>query len=116
MRAPKDFSGRPSRVRFLGSESEALHGRWFGLISDRYDALLGPDRPELASEFLHDAFQRHEPVQSVLDVTCGPFSIDRELQDQGYDIVPARLAPFAVTRVVFSPSAFIVGVYLLWGR
>ncbi len=28
MRAPKDFSDCQSRVRFLGSESEALHGRW----------------------------------------------------------------------------------------
>ncbi len=87
MSVPKDFRGRPARVQFLGSESEALHGRWFGLIAERYDALLGPDRPQVASEFLHDAFQRHEPVKSVLDVACGPFSIDEELQGRGYDIV-----------------------------
>ena len=86
MNAPEDFRGRSSRVQFLGSESEALHGRWYGLIAERFDAILGPDRPELASEFLHDVFRRHEPVQSVLDVACGPFSIDEELQGRGYDI------------------------------
>ena len=87
MSAPKDFSGRPSRVRFLGSESKALHGRWYQLIAEHYDGLYGPDRPSLASGFLHDIFERHGSVESVLDVACGTFYIDEGLLDRGYEVV-----------------------------
>ncbi|MFQ5919918.1 MAG: class I SAM-dependent DNA methyltransferase [Thermoplasmata archaeon] len=93
MSTPEDFSTHPSRVRFLGSESEAAHGRMYGVIAEHYDAMYDSDRPRLASEFLHDVFQRHEPVQTVLDMACGTFYIDLEILDRGYDVVGCDVSP-----------------------
>ncbi|MFQ5990742.1 MAG: methyltransferase domain-containing protein, partial [Candidatus Methylomirabilales bacterium] len=87
------FTGVPSRVRFIGGESETAHGRWYRMIAEHYDALWGPERPRLVSEFIHDVFQRHKPVQSVLDMACGTFSIDLELFQWGYDIVGCDVSP-----------------------
>jgi SAM-dependent methyltransferase len=86
------FTDAASQVRFLEGESETAHGRWYRIIAEHYDALYGPDRPRFASEFLDDVFQRHESVDSVLDMGCGTFSIGRELLDRGYAVVGCDLS------------------------
>src|SRR2546427_756117 len=38
-RGPRRSTGSSSRVRFLGSESDKAHGRWFRVFAEHYDTL-----------------------------------------------------------------------------
>src|SRR3989454_6216065 len=79
-----------SRVRFLGSESDKAHGRWFRVFAEHYDTLaaaIEPRRTPNAAAALHRLFRRPGPVPRVLDVGCGTFSIDLGLVARGYSVV-----------------------------
>lgn len=92
MRARQRSSGSSSRVRFLGSEADRAHARWFRTIADHYDRLYDPKRASRAYLFLHDLFRRRGPVTDVLDVACGTFALDLPLVKRGYAVVGRDLS------------------------
>jgi len=92
---PRRSSGSSSRVRFLGSESDKAHGRWFRVFAEHYDTLaaaIEPRRTPNAAAALHRLFRRRGPVRRILDVACGTFSIDLGLVKRGYSVVGRDLS------------------------
>lgn len=94
-RGPRRSSGSSSRVRFLGSESDKAHGRWFRIFAEHYDTLtaaVDPRRTTGAAAALHRLFRRRGLVRRILDVACGTFSIDVGLVKRGYSVVGRDLS------------------------
>lgn len=94
-RGPRRSTGSSSRVRFLGSESDKAHGRWFRVFAEHYDTLaaaIEPRRTPNAAAALHRLFRRRGPVRRILDVACGTFSIDLGLVARGYSVVGRDLS------------------------
>src|SRR3989454_6276463 len=92
---PRRSSGSSSRVRFLGSESDKAHGRWFRIFAQHYDTLAGavdPRRTTGAAAALHQLFRRRGRVRRILDVACGTFSIDIGLMRRGDSVVGGGLS------------------------
>lgn len=94
-RGPRRSSGSSSRVRFLGSESDKAHGRWFRIFAEHYDALaaaIDPRRTPNAVAAIDGLFRRRGSVRRILDVACGTFSIDVGLVKRGYSVVGRDLS------------------------
>src|SRR3989337_421754 len=94
-RGPRRSTGSSSRVRFLGSQSDKAHGRWFRVFAEHYDTLaaaIEPRRTPNAAAALHRLFRRRGPGRRVLAVACGTFSIDLGLVARGYSVVGRDLS------------------------
>src|SRR3989442_5929190 len=78
-RGPRRSSGSSSRVRFLGSESDKAHGRWFRIFAEHYDTLaaaVDPRRTTGAAAALHQLVRPSGPVPRILRVAFGHLFVD----------------------------------------
>ena len=87
MRGRQKSSGSSSHVRFLGSERENAHDRWYRAVAPYYDQLYDRLRTARAYPFLQHLFLRYGPIHEVLDVACGSFALDLPLVRRGYQVV-----------------------------
>src|SRR3989442_2175431 len=77
-RGPRRSTGSSSRVRFLGSESDKAHGRWFRVFAEHYDTLaaaIEPRRTPNAAAALYRLVPPPWPGRGILDVASGTFPV-----------------------------------------
>src|SRR2546428_1633781 len=85
-RGPRRSTGSSSRVRFLGSESDKAHGRWFRVFAEHYDTLaaaIEPRRTPNAATALHRLFRRRRAGPRILEVAGGSLFIGLRLLGPG---------------------------------
>src|SRR3989442_4366202 len=87
MRGRQKSSGSSSHVRFLGSERENAHDRWYRAVAPYYDQLYDRSRTGRAYPFLQHLFLRYGPIHEVLDVACGSFALHLPVVRRGDEVV-----------------------------
>src|SRR3989449_4136958 len=95
-RGARRSSGSSSRVRFLGSESDKAHGRWFRIFAEHYDTLaaaVDPRRTTGAAAALHQLFRRCGPGRRIPDVARGTLSLYLRPLARGDSVVGRGLSP-----------------------